>query len=522
MHKAVATLIALPLALATAHAQTPGKGLPDKNGYIGYSDAFSMKFVDDALVHCADAGPAYSSNGIAAVGPLDADGWASHVDILRCDTRKRVLRIEKPNLRYGPEHDWRIHGVGAWQVLETGSGLIAHLRDGGWQMYDQRLKPVQVDPERTLLLGKGSAVRLTDTPGVFIPYLSDARLPALPEGMLGFQTLRTPNRWSPDYPHRETVEVWQTANGLKYGRCARERPNDASRRGPYCGPLYDEVQLHELTFNGEVFTKTSAAALLGLRNGKWEVAHSLRLDIGNSEWDRQYVPNLILPTTPADKATLSADNADELLVQAQGLFAAYMKLEDDKVERKVYPTMREVIQRYAAFEAEAARQRAVEEAARREAERQRIAQLRASDPTYCYRTDACQLGWAMRWQLAQNQNDYAASARIARESGWSSLLAQDILAARQRKDRSIWQELDIYATAANDPRLQNLLGDTWRQAQLVKGNRDAFEMRRDQEMDRAIRRNAPLNLPSYKPYQLSTLEEDYYVGRGYVKVPVGK
>lgn len=140
-----------------------------------------------------------------------------YIDLLRCDSDKRLLRIKAPNAQLAPYTDCKGLIESRQQAIrsfheETGHGSLLTLRSGEVKWLDLRLKEVDYDPERTLFVGR-SALHLLDEPGLFLPYLKPGERFQLPKGMKGFTWVQPLRRLQ---PHDGVPAVSEaTAAGLR-------------------------------------------------------------------------------------------------------------------------------------------------------------------------------------------------------------------------------------------------------------------------------------------------------------------
>jgi hypothetical protein len=538
---------------SAAQTETPLAWPPavDARGYSRVMSAFGPT-LDPAVSRCTLGDNVTPMRTTAAYGPVSADGWVAYVDILGCGERPALVRrIAAPDLQLpqtttsGARSASYVRGVD--QLIREGAGVQILQRDGTILWYDARLREIAYDPMRTLFVSGGEVLHLTDTPGVFLPYLRDTKRYVPPRGMLGFTyvTAETAGGDATQERPRTAVEVWQTPAGRRYGFCSvgegRDAVTPADAYGSWatqpraCGPTYTQMEVRTLTYDGADGRRKTGTTLLGQReDGTWDVAQAQFAQINQPNFmSGFYRPDNDLPA--AERAKLTGRPHAEIVDAIETVWVTRnLDNERQSAAFAAIVAAREKLARESAtynarwraeFEAEQRAERL--EAARRAAaaERARIAageaRVAAGDPE-CYLTSACGLSLRARYTLAVRHGSRADAYKIAREAMGRdrTIVIEDILRDWSSGRPANWFEQYVYDAGVNDPLVRSQVGAVWEHAQrwatLATNNaaaRDAQNARSTQPptLSRGFTGARPL----------SSLEQDYYVGRGYVVVRRG-
>jgi len=545
-----AVLVAAPSAAQTDAPLAWPPGV-DSRGYSRVMSTFGPT-LDPAASRCTLGDNTTPMRTTAAYGPVSADGWVTYVDILGCGERPaRLKRITSPDLQLPQTTTSSARSAayvrGLDQLIREGAGVQILQRDGKILWFDARLREIPYDPTRTLFVSGGEVLHLTDTPGVFLPYLQNATRYAPPRGMLGFTfvTAETSGGDETQARPKTAVEVWQTPAGRRYGFCSigegRDAVTPSDRYGYWktqpraCGPTYTQMELRTLTYDGADGRRKIGTTLLGQReDGAWDVAQAEFAQINQPNYmSGFYRPENDLPA--AERAKLTGRPHDEIVDAIETVWvtrnldherqsAAYAAVVAAR-EKHARETAAYTARWRAEFEAQQRAERL--EAARRaaEAERARIAagQARAAagDPE-CYRTTACGLSLRARYNLAVRHGGRADAYKIAREAMGRdrTIVIEDILRDWSGGRPANWYEQYVYEAGVNDPLVRSQIGAVWGHAQRWATLSDMNAAARAAQNTRSM---TPLTLSrgfTGAP-PLSSLEQDYYVGRGYVVVRPG-
>lgn len=552
------SLLAVFLVLglsADLHAQASGSGAPanlpqpwppkaQKDGYLsgppGYVRFPEGPAADTALVGCAERGGAQARTRMA-FGPVDEEGWVEYIDLLRCDGDKRVLRIKAPNAWLEPYTDSQSLLRSRRQAeqgfyRETVRGSLITLRSGEVKWLDYKLREIDYDPARTLF-GSIDVLHLLDEPGLFLPYLASGEPYRAPAGLRGFRYLE-PDAGAFDRPagfFRQRVEVWETAKGRRYGACGNALADlrYLATPPPPCGPLYRQVEARVLTWDSALVKRATNLVLLGEReDGRWEVAYSQGSPLINPGDDHPLRQNVASLATADERSQLAPGPLPELLTAVATVYAGRMAQQEREVvaDRRAREEAREASARMAAAMIAQRRAELLADLERRrqqaEARRKAVAAALAAGEPRCWKTADCGLTPRQRYDMAREQGDDAGAHGIAVAAYGQdrSLVIDDIVrdwagVAPGRGPR-FWQEERVHAIAVRDAFVRQGIGrDIWGHAERWSAQRDS-----NQRSAAAAQRSGwgnltPLTLGSASGARpLSSLEQDYYVGRGYVVV----
>lgn len=525
----------------------------DARGYSHVMPTFGP-LIDASVSKCTLGDNVTPNRTTVAYGPVSAEGWVQYIDILGCGDRPaRLKRITAPDLQL-PESTTSSARSSAYvrgldQLLRDGAGTQVLLRDGKIIWLDARLRDIPYDPTRTLFVSGGEVLHVTDTPGVFVPYMKNAVRYAPPRNMLGFSyvTAETSGGDETQARPKVAVEVWQTPAGRRYGFCSIGEGRDGvtpsdtygywTSQPQACGPTYKKMELRPLTYTREDGQKRTGTALFGEReDGAWDVAQAHFLQINSPNGLRGfYRADKDLPA--AERAKLTGRSHAEVVDALETAWVA-RQLDDERQSAAFAATVaaREKLARESAAyharwraEFEAEQRVARLEAARRAAEQERAriaagqARAAAGDRD-CFLTNACGLSLRGRYNMAVQHGTRADAYKIAREAMGRdrTIVIEDILRDWAGGRPSNWYEQYVYEAGA-DPFVRAQIGAVWGHADRWATLNANNAVARAAQNARAAHAARPLTLPrgfSGAP-PLSTLEQDYYVGRGYVVVRPG-
>ncbi len=543
--KHIPLFAALLLASIGATANMPWPPAVERDGYLASAPGY-VRFSEGPLVDVAVGGcperNTPSTRVRIAFGPAGADGWVEHIDLLACGTDKRLMRIKAPNAQLAPYTDaaglLRSQGNAVKETFrETQAGIAVTLRGGEVMLLNGQLKEIRFEPERTLF-GSRDVMHLLDEPGLFLPYLKPNTRYQPPQGMLGFRQL-LPEAGAFNQPaefFRRRAEVWDTAEGRRFGVCGRtiDAIDEWTAQPPACGPRYRQVESLVLSWDTDLVRRATNLVILGeLEDGRWEIAHAERNPaIQRANYAERMGRPADLPTE-AEAAKLQPQARDALLASLGEVYAARMRAQeqDTAAFRRLQAADKEAAQRWSVELAAQQRQALLADLERRRQEAQArrdaaAAAIAAGEPR-CWTTADCGLSWRQRYEMAIKADDREAAHRIAMSAyGVDRSLAIDDIrrdwahVAPGRGPR-FWTEQKVHALAVRDAVVRQGIGaETWKHAERWAAMRDHNEARRNAETFWSqLAAMGPVSLRSLDGARpLSSLEQDYYVGRGYVVV----
>lgn len=511
--------------------------LPSAPGYVRFSEGPAL---EAAIGGCPERGSRTTRVNLA-LGPVDADGWVQHIDLLQCGSGKRLLRIKAPDAQLAPYTDARSMILSRSKALasfyrEGAAGIQIRLRNGDVKWLDARLKEVSFDPERTLFLS-GRVLHLLDEPGLFLPYLKPGARYQLPKGMSGFRYLepevgafdRAPESF------RQRLEVWETANGRRFGACGRTADSieEWAEQPPACGPRYRQVEAHVLSWDTPLVKRATNLVILGeLEDGRWEVAHAQDPAISRANYaERMGKPEDL--ATAEEMALLTPQPKDTLLAhlgEVHGLRMQQRERINDAFDR-IYQARKDADARMAAAMAAQQRAEMLAQMTRRqqeaEARRAAVAAALASGDERCWKTAECGLSFRQRYNMAIAAGDRGGAHQIALSAYGRdrSVVIEDIrrdwAGVAPGRGPSYWPEERVHALALRDHFVRQGIGaDIWKHAERWAAMRDYNTTRRNADTFWSrLADMGPVETRSISGSQpLSSLEQDYYVGKGYVVV----